>query len=167
MCSDHPAEVLPEEAGQERQRHEHRRDDRELLHDAVEPVRDRREVDVHRAGEQVAVGVDHVADPDQVVVDVPEVALVVVGHAGERLDPDDDRGEEVALRRDHLAHRHERALHREDLLQLRIAGVAEDLVLERVDPVVDRLEPREEAVDETVDDGVQEPRRIARRARPA
>ena len=75
MWANEEGEVLAEEAGQEGQRHEHRRDDRELLHHAVEPVRDGREVDVHRAGEQVAVGVDQIADPDQVVVDVAEVAL--------------------------------------------------------------------------------------------
>ena len=45
---------------------------------AVQPVRDGGEVDVHRAGEQVAVAVDQVADPDQVVVDVAEVALILL-----------------------------------------------------------------------------------------
>ena len=59
--------------------------------------------------------------------------------------------------RHHLAHRHQRTLHREDLLQLRVVCVDEDLVLEQVDPVVDRLEAGEEAVDEAVDDGVQQP----------
>ena len=162
-CVHHPAEVLTEEPGQERERHEDRGDDRELLHDGVEAVRDGREVDVHRAGEQVAVGVDHVADPDQVVVDVAEVALVVVGHAGEVLDPGHDRREEVALRRDHLPHAHEGALHREDLLQLRVVGVEEDRVLEHVDPVVDRGQAGEEAVDEAVDDLVEQPRGIVDR----
>ena len=51
---------------------------RQLLHDAVQPVRDRREVDVHRPGEQIAVAVDQIADPDQMVVDVAEVALVLI-----------------------------------------------------------------------------------------
>ena len=97
------------------------------------------------------------------VVDVAEVALVVVGHAGEVLDAGHDRREEVALRRDHLPHAHERALHREDLLQLRVVGLAEDRVLEHVDPVVDRGQPGEEAVDEPVDDRVQQPRGIVDR----
>ena len=57
-------------------------------------------------------------------------------------------------------------LHREDLLQLGVAGVAEDPLLEQVDPVVDRREAREEAVDETVDDPVQQPRRIVDRRVP-
>ncbi len=46
------------------------------------------------------------------------------------------------------------------------AGVAEDPLLERVDPVVDRGEAREEAVDEPVDDPVQEPGRIVDRRVP-
>ena len=121
------------------------------------------EVHVHRSGEQIAVRVDHVADPDQVVVDVTEVPLIVVGHPRERLDADDDRGEQVALRRDHLAHADELALHREDLLQLLVAGVTEDPLLEQVDPVVDRGQPGEEAVHEPVDDRVQQSRRIVHR----
>ena len=153
---DHPGEVLTEEPRQERERHEDGGDDRELLHDGVEPVRDGREIDVHRAGDQVAIRVDHVADPDQVVVDVAEVPLVVVGHARKRLDPDDDRGEEVALRRDHLPHADELTLDREDLLQLRLVRVAEDAVLQQVDAVVDRREAGEEAVDEAVHHGVQQ-----------
>jgi hypothetical protein len=35
---DHPAEVLAEEAGDERERQEDSSDHRQLLHDAVEPV---------------------------------------------------------------------------------------------------------------------------------
>ena len=100
------------------------------------------------------------------VVHVPEVALVVVGHAGECLDPGRDRGEQITLRRDHLPHADEHALHREDLLQLSFARVAEDPLLEQVDPVVDRRKTREEAVDEAVDDGVHQPRRIVDRRVP-
>ena len=48
-------------------------------------------------------------------------------------------------------------LHREDLLQLRLVRVAEDPLLEQVDPVVDRREAGEEAVDEAVHDRVQQP----------
>ena len=43
------------------------------------------------------------------------------------------------------------------------AGVAEDPLLEHVDAVVDRGEAGEEAVDEPVDDRVQQPRRIVDR----
>jgi hypothetical protein len=54
------------EPGQERQRQEHGGDDGQLLHHVVEPVGHHRHVRVERAGQQVAVAVDHVADPDQV-----------------------------------------------------------------------------------------------------
>ena len=79
---------------------------------------------------------------------------------GNDLDPGHDRREQVALRRDHLPHPDEQALHREDLLQLCLVRVHEDAVLERVDPIVDRGEAREEAVDEPVDDAVQQARRV-------
>src|SRR5215216_541397 len=63
--SHEPAEVLAEEAGDERKRQEDGRDHRQLLHHNVESVGDGREEDVHRAREQVAVGVNQIADSDQ------------------------------------------------------------------------------------------------------
>ena len=68
-------EVLPEESGQVAQRQEDGGDDRQLLHHHVEPVGHGRDVGVHHAGEQVAVAVDDVGDPDEVVVEVAEVPL--------------------------------------------------------------------------------------------
>ena len=53
---DHEPEVLAEEAGDERQRQEDRRDYRELLHDIVLTVADGRQVQVGGAREQIAVG---------------------------------------------------------------------------------------------------------------
>ena len=122
----------------------------------VEAVRDGREVDVHRAREQVAVGVDQVADADQVVVDVAEVALVLLVHSWQLGDAAHQAREHVALWRDRLAHADEEPLHAEDLLQLLVAGVEERLVLELVDAVVEVGEDREEAVDEPVDDPVEQ-----------
>src|SRR5215217_716948 len=90
-----PAEVLTEEAGQRRDRQEHRRDERQLLHHDVEAVRDGREVHVHRPGQQVAVGVDQVRDADQVVVDVAEVVARAGREPGQVLDLADRAGREV------------------------------------------------------------------------
>src|SRR5690348_7791849 len=53
-----PTEVLAEEAGQPAQRQKDGRDHRQLLHHCIQPVRDRREVDVHRTRQQVAIAVD-------------------------------------------------------------------------------------------------------------
>src|SRR5581483_4367226 len=64
------AEILAEKAGQPTERQEDRGDDRQLLHDRIQSVGDRRQVDVHRTGEEVAVAIDQVADPDQMVVDI-------------------------------------------------------------------------------------------------
>jgi hypothetical protein len=68
-------------------------DHRQLLHDAVEAVRDRGEVDVHRSSEQVAVAIDQVADPDQVVVHIAEGTFVLVleFRVARRCGPSDSR----------------------------------------------------------------------------
>jgi hypothetical protein len=90
-----------------------------------------------------------------VVVDVAEVPLVRFCQPGQLGNPAHQAGERVALRGDRLAHPDEEALHPEDLLQLCIARLAEDLVLELVDPVVEFSQDREEAVDQPVDDPVE------------
>src|SRR5215831_17826398 len=115
---DHPAEVLPEEAGEEGQRQEDRGDEGELLHDHVEPVRHGGQVGVHRAGQQVAIAVDEVADPDQVVVQIPVVALDLPGHAGQLVHAVDQRGDQVTLRCDHLPDADQPAFPVEELGQL-------------------------------------------------
>jgi hypothetical protein len=57
-----------------------------------------------------------------------------------------------------LTHADEWPLHREHLLQLLVACFAEDLILELVDPVVEGGQDREEAIDEPVDDPVEQQR---------
>src|SRR5205823_13996021 len=52
---DHEAEVLSEEPGEPAEGQEDGRDDRELLHDRVEAIRDSGQVDVHRTGEEVSI----------------------------------------------------------------------------------------------------------------
>ena len=150
------AEVLAEEAGDEGQRQEDRGDHRELLHHVVLAVADRREVEVGGAGEQVAVGVDQVADPDQVVVDVAEVVALVELEAGELGDLVDRAGEQVALRGHDLAHRDELTLQVEEPLQLLVGGVGEDGRLEVVDLAVDIGENGKEAVGERVEHPVEQ-----------
>ena len=163
--ADHPGEVHAEEPDDPGERHEDRRHDREPLHDLVEPVGDRREVDVHRPGQQVAVAVDEVADADQVVVDVAEVPLRVRRHAGDLDDAGDDAGERVPLRADHLAPADQPALEAEQLLQLLVVGPLQHAVLEVVDAVVELGEAGEEAVGQHVDDHVQEHHALGRRLR--
>jgi hypothetical protein len=160
------AEVLAEEAGQPAQRQEDGGDDRQLLQDDVEPVRDGGQVDVHRAREQVAVRVDQIADPDQVVVDVAEVPLVLGRHARQRRDAADQARKHVAFGCHSFAQADEQTLHLEDLLELLVACVQERLVLQLVDAVVEVGEDREEAVSERVDDLVEQSCRLVER-RPA
>ena len=119
---DHPAEVLPEEAGDEREREEDRRDDRQLLRGHVEPVRGGGEVGVDRRVHQLAVAVDRLAEAHEMVVDVPEVALRLARHPGQ-LDPAADHApDEVALRHDDPAQADEPALHLEDVLEVLAAS---------------------------------------------
>src|SRR5438105_3066154 len=72
-----PAEVHPEEPRDEREREEDRAHDGQLLHHLVLAVADGRQVEVRGAAEEVAVRVDQVRDPDQVVVDVAEVVPLI------------------------------------------------------------------------------------------
>jgi hypothetical protein len=93
-----------------------------------------------------------------VVVDVAEVALVPLRQPWQLGDPAHQARERVALRTDRLAQPDEQALQGEDLLQLLVTGLAEDLDLELVDPVIEVGQDREEAVDEPVDDPVEQQR---------
>ena len=60
------------DAGQQRQRHEDRRDDGQHLHHLVQPVADVREMRVEHAGDPVLEDQRIVGDADQVIVDVAE-----------------------------------------------------------------------------------------------
>ena len=111
---------------------------------------------VHRAGEEIAVGVDQVADANQVVIEVTEVPLVLGRHAREDTHAREEGGEHVSLRCDDLAQRHEGALHVEQLAELFVGRQLEDRVFDLVDTVVEPGEHREEGVDQRVDDEVQD-----------
>src|SRR5215471_6664596 len=148
---DHPAEVLAEEPGEEGQRQEDGGDEGELLHDHVELVRHGGQVGVHRAGQQIAVAVHEVADPDQVVVQIPEVALDLPGHAGQLVYTGDQRGDHVTLRRDHLPHADQPAFGVEELGQLLVGRLGEDRVLQLVDAVIEPRQDREEAIGQLIE----------------
>ena len=168
--ADEPAEVLPEEAREHDEREQDRREDGQALDDEVQAVRDRREVDVHRAGEEILVAVDQVGDADQVVEDVAEVALGLGVAARKHGRSAEELARHVALRADDAPQAVQLPLHAHDLLQVLVLGVAEDLVLDTVDPLVVVLERREEAVGEAVDQAVEDddrPLELARLARVA
>ena len=90
------------------------------------------------------------------VVDVAEVVAFVELEAGQVGDLVDRAREDVALRRDHLAHRHELALEPEQALKLLVGGVREHRVLELVDLVVDVRQQWEEAVGQRVEHAVDQ-----------
>ena len=92
------------------------------------------------------------------VVDVAEVALVPSASPGSLGNSAHQARERVALRTDRLTHPDEQALQGELLLQLLVTGLAEDLVLELGEPVIEVGQDREEAVDEPVDGPVEQQR---------
>jgi hypothetical protein len=125
---------------------------------------DGREVDVHRTGEEIAVAIDQIADPDQVVVDITEVMFVFLAEPGQVGDTAHQARKGVALWRDGLTHANQLSLHLEDLLQLPVVGLEKNCVLEFVDPVVERGQAGEEAIDEAVDDSIQQQRWLFHRS---
>src|SRR5262245_45347730 len=150
------AEVLAEEAGDENQRQSERRNDGEPLDDDVEPVRDRREIHIHRAREQILVAVDQFGDTDEVVEDVAKVTLGL-GVAPRQDDhPAEELAGEVPLRSDDASQSVQAPLHANDLLQLLGLRTPEDLILDRIDIDVVVLEGREEAVREAVEQAVED-----------
>ena len=100
-------------------------------------VGDGREVRVHGPRKKIAVGVDQVADADEVVVEVSEVPLVLGGHAGQTAHPRQQAGDHVPLRRHDLAQRYQSALHVEHLAQLIFGGQLQDGVFDLVDAIVE------------------------------
>ena len=75
---------------------------------------------------------------------------------GQLVSAGEQRGEHVALRVDDLAQLHELPLDPDRLLQRGRLRVDEDRVLELVDLVVELGQLRQEAVDELVDDEVED-----------
>src|SRR4029078_7511836 len=98
--------------------------------DEVQAVRDGREVDVHRAGEEILVAVDQVGDADQVVEDVSEVALALGVAARKHGRSAEELARHVALRTDDAPQLIQLPLHAPDLLQMLVPALAGDLVLD-------------------------------------
>src|SRR4051794_35877319 len=148
-----PAEVLAEEAGQEGERQEDRGDDRQPRGELVHAQAAHAHPDLEHAGEAIAVGVDLLGDPHEVVVDVAEVVVgLVAAQAGQALDEVTTRREQVALGQDDPADVRELALELEDLREPICSRRAQRLVLHLLDALVDALHEREERVRERVED---------------
>ena len=117
-------DVHAPDPGQQRQRHEDRRHDRQHLHHLVEPVADVRQVRVEDAGDAILEDQRIVGDADEVVVDVAEPER----HLGADVDEVAPRqpGDDVALRRDDPPQRRDVALFVEDPPHQRRVGLLED-----------------------------------------
>ena len=149
------AEVHAVDAGDERGDDEDRAPRRHLLHHLVELVGRDREVGLEQPGEQVALRLDEITDPEDAVVDVVEV------HDGLFVDevdlPADDRVHDLAHGRGASAQGREVAAHGEDLPRdrgRRIVGEHDPFDL--VEPVVDRIGHFEVPVDDHVEERPQQ-----------
>ena len=154
-------EVHPENAGDERRDDEDRAPRRQLLHRAVQAVRDDGELGVAEVGEHVALGLEQLGDPEDVVAEVLEVDEGGVAH-GRGLAAQ-DRGDDLAQRRrvapeldDRLAEVEELAgapaPDRRDV----VGAVVEHVALGGVEAVVDRVGHHEVAVDDDVEQGPEQ-----------
>ena len=148
--ADHPGEVHPEEAGQEGQRQEDRRDHGQPVDRLVQPQ-------VHQLRHRVGGGVDPVDQPVELLVDALEVALVVGFQPLDLADLLADPLEAPALRAELATHRRQPQADRPQRPHPhpRVAGVAgQDLQpLERQLGVVERVEGgRDHRVEDDVDD---------------
>ena len=142
---------MPATAAMPARTHGHRG---EPLHDVGEVVVDRREVGVEGRADQLAVAVELVGQPDEVVVDVAEVDDPL--GRDERLVAVGELVEDLALRADRVADVEQVAPDLEEALDDPLAGLADDVGLELVDLVAELVEDREVAVDQAVDDGPQQ-----------
>src|SRR4051812_2957505 len=174
---DEPAEVLPEEAGDDRKRHEDRREHAHPRRDLVEAVRRRLEVHVQCLGEQLAAVRDEVDREHEVVADVGEGVVRLAGldvqHALDRVCA---AGEHVALRHDDLEQAEQAAAQHDDAPAVRVGRLLEGVLLELGDFGLDVAQEREQALRERVEDPVDglvvrvrggRPHRVELRGRPA
>ena len=126
-------------------------------------VVDRGQVDLERARDELAVVVQLVGDPDQVVVHVAEVDDVLRARPGPRSRFVSwlkiSRAGDIARRRP-ISSR----LSANSRSSVHDVGLRDDVVLERVDLVLDRVEHREVGVHDAVGDGVEQEVRAALRA---
>src|SRR6267143_1297321 len=152
-------EVHAKETGEKAQRQEQAGDHGQRLRGLVEPVRDRREINVHRARQQVAQRVRRFVLTHDVVVDV----AVVQRHVRLlQVDAVRDQGlEDVALRAKESAQFRDAVFQVIDALERLLCGLLGDLVFQLVHLVIELLQDRKGGVDEGVDGEVGEEGRLA------
>jgi hypothetical protein len=150
----HVAEVLAKDSRQEGDRHEDRRDDRELLHHGIQPVRDGRQIDVEQTAHQVAVRIQHLEGADEMIVYVAKVRLCL------RWDvfacSRDQRVRHLHTGTDDPPHARHLALDMEDARLYLIRGTADGEVFELIDHVVKVVEHGEVTINQPREDGVEQ-----------
>ncbi len=130
---------------------------RHLLHDVVHVVVDHGEVGVDRVAEQLALGLERVGDPQDVVEHVLEVALGVVAERVHLLA--EDHLQHVAERDDPAPEQEQLAAQREQVLLQHLLGAPdrlEDAALDGLELVLGVVEGVEVRVDHGVEDRVEQ-----------
>ena len=149
-----PGLAHPEDPAERGDAREHDGHPGQPLHDQRQVVVHRRQVDVERAADQLAVRVELVGQPDEVVVDVAEVEDLVGVDEGEVAVR--ELVEDLADRCRGAADRDELALQVEQPLERLRVALLDDRVLDEVDLVAELVHEREVAVDQVVAQRPQE-----------
>src|SRR3954469_1187679 len=154
---DEPAEVLAEEAGDDRERDEDRRQHAQARGDLVESVGRRLQVDVQGLGEQLAAVGGEVDREDEVVAHVGERVVDLAGlHVQHALDRRVAAGEHVALRLDDLHEPEEPRAELGDAPPVGGGGALEGPLLEARDLGLAGAHEAEHALGQRVEDAVDD-----------
>ncbi|CDN41760.1 hypothetical protein BN871_AL_00070 [Paenibacillus sp. P22] len=154
MLSRQMGEVHAVDAGNERQRHEDRRQRREHAHDLVGAAGQAGLVSLAQVRHEVAVRIKRLGDLDRILVDVAEVLLQLVVDQAQILFV--QRGDDVALRAEHLLEPENFAAQADDLAEMRFFRMHENVFLEALDARLDPVADEEVIVHDKVDEMVQE-----------
>jgi hypothetical protein len=139
---------------------ENGRDDGQPLHHLVHAVGGHREVGVQRGGHLIAVGIHHLEDANEVVMHVPVIDEVVRLHDAVRFAR--QTAKRFQLRINHLAQLHDITLHRKNRIQHGGRRVGDDRVLQAVNRLVEGIQGGEIAIDECIEQDVEQVIRAAR-----
>src|SRR5579875_2411661 len=76
----HMSEVLPKHTRNKGNWQEDRRNDRQLLHHLIQPIRDSRQIDIQQTAHQVAIGIKNLKGPYQVIAHICKIWLRLGGN---------------------------------------------------------------------------------------
>ena len=138
------SKVLAKDAGDEGNRHEDSRDDRQLLHYLVQAVRDRREIDIQQPAHQVAVRIQYLKGAHEMVMHIGKVRLNFGRNDAARAAY--ELVGNLDLRADNAPHLRHCSLDTEEAQLHALLGSTDRHVFQFIDQVIQGIEHREVAI---------------------